>query len=111
MRLTVPDFARAHSLTTATASKILRRAELDGLIEVTHDAHYKPTYYGAAYLFSDLVQAYLARIADSTAKRLAGLAKARQQSKQPPPTVRSAPIITGGRWPAVTPRGPDKWRP
>ena len=58
MRLTVLEFSERYRIKEADASKLLRRAELDGRLEVGHDNSYKATYTGISTRFDQLAGEY-----------------------------------------------------
>lgn len=61
MKLTVTAFANRYKFRAADASKILRRAELDGRLTFTEDSDYRRTYNGSVGTFDALAQEELAR--------------------------------------------------
>lgn len=63
MKQTVNDFAQSHRFTAASASKIMRRAELDGRLTFTEDSEYKRTYRGSYETFNALAAQELQRLA------------------------------------------------
>lgn len=63
MKQTVNDFAQSHRFTAASASKILRRAELDGRLTFTEDSEYKRAYHGSYETFNALARQELERLA------------------------------------------------
>ena len=58
MRLTVLEFAERYRIKEADASKLLRRAELDGRLEVSYDNSYKATYIGSSERYLELSREY-----------------------------------------------------
>lgn len=58
MRLTVLEFAERYRIREADASKLLRRAELDGRLEVGYDDSYKATYIGSSERYLELSREY-----------------------------------------------------
>ena len=61
MRLTVLGFSERYSIKEADASKLLRRAALDGRLEVNYDASYKATYIGSSERYLELSREYRER--------------------------------------------------
>ena len=61
MRLTVLDFAERYRIKEAAASKLLRRAALDGRLEVSYDDSYKATYIGSSERYLELSREYRKR--------------------------------------------------
>ena len=58
MRLTVLEFAERYRIKEADASKLLRRAGLEGRLEVSYDDSYKATYIGISTRFDQLAGEY-----------------------------------------------------
>ena len=58
MRLTVLGFAERYRIREADASKLLRRAALDGRLEVSYDDSYKATYIGSSERYLELSREY-----------------------------------------------------
>lgn len=61
MRLTVREFAEHYRIREADASKLLRRAALDGRLEVSYDDSYKATYIGSSERYLELSREYRER--------------------------------------------------
>ena len=61
MRLTVLEFAERYRIKEADASKLLRRAALDGRLEVSYDDSYKATYTGSSERYLELSREYRER--------------------------------------------------
>lgn len=58
MRLTVLEFSERYRIKEADASKLLRRAALDGRLEVSYDDSFKATYTGSGERFLELSREY-----------------------------------------------------
>lgn len=61
VRLTVCEFAERYRIKEATASKLLRRAALDGRLEVSYAASYKAVYTGSSERYLELAREYRKR--------------------------------------------------
>lgn len=61
MRLTVLEFAERYRIREADASKLLRRAALDGRLDVSYDDSYKATYIGSSERYLELSREYRKR--------------------------------------------------
>ena len=58
MRMTVLEFAERYRINEADASKLLRRAALDGRLEVSYDDSFKATYIGSSERYLELSREY-----------------------------------------------------
>ena len=61
MRLTVLEFSERYRIKEADASKLLRRAALDGRLEVSYDDSYKARYIGSSERYLELSREYRER--------------------------------------------------
>lgn len=87
MNLTVTAFANRYKFRAADASKILRRAELDGRLTFTEDSEYKRTYHGSFETFDALAQEELARNAKLREARTRRLRTPKAVPKEEPKPV------------------------
>jgi hypothetical protein len=85
MRLTVLEFAERYRIKEADASKLLRRAALDGRLEVSYDDSYKATYTGSSERYLELSREYR----ESKPQRRPS--KPRAMRERPKPVVRVSP--------------------
>jgi hypothetical protein len=85
MRLTVLEFSERYSIKEANASKLLRRAALDGRLEVSYDGSYKATYIGSSERYLELSREYRER------KRQRKPSRPRAMRERPKPVVRVTP--------------------
>ena len=85
MRLTVLEFAERYRIKEADASKLLRRAALDGRLEVSYDGSYKATYIGSSERYLELSREYRER------KRQRKPSRPRAMRERPKPVVRVTP--------------------
>ncbi len=85
MRLTVLEFAERYRIREADASKLLRRAALDGRLEVSYDDSYKATYTGSSERYLDLSREYRER------KPQRRPSKPRTQLERTQPVARASP--------------------
>ena len=85
MRLTVLEFAERYRIKEADASKLLRRAALEGRLEVSHDASFKATYIGSSERYLELSREYR----ESKPQRRPSKPRARRE--RPQPVVRTSP--------------------
>ena len=85
MRMTVLEFAERYRIKEADASKLLRRAELDGRLEVSYDDSYKATYIGSSERYLELSREYRERKPQRRPSR------PRAMRERPKPVVRVSP--------------------
>ncbi len=85
MRLTVLEFAERYRIKEADASKLLRRAALEGRLEVSYDDSYKATYTGSSERYLDLSREYRER------KLQRRPSKPRTQLERTQPVARPSP--------------------
>jgi hypothetical protein len=85
MRLTVIEFAERYRIKEADACKLLRRAALDGRLEVSYDDSYKATYHGSSERYLELSREYRDR------KPQRRPSKPRNLLERPQPVARTSP--------------------
>lgn len=85
MRLTVLEFAERYRIKEPDAPKLLRRAALDGWLEVSYDDSYKATYTGSSERFLELSREYR----ESKPQRRPS--KPRTLLERPQPVARTSP--------------------
>lgn len=91
MRLTVLEFAERYRIKEADASKLLRRAALDGRLEVSYDDSYKATYTGSSERYLELAREYRRRKPQ------------RRPTRPRAPLERARPVVWASPWAGLLP--------
>lgn len=87
MRMTVLEFSERYRIKEADASKLLRRAALDGRLEVSYDDSYKATYIGSSERYLELSREYRER----KPQRRPSKPRTRREVVRPQPVARTSP--------------------